>query len=187
MIVSETKIPGVKVIEPKVFGDDRGFFMETWQGSRYHEMGIKTDYVQDNLSYSRKGVLRGLHLQNPMPQGKMVYVLQGSVFDVAVDVRVGSPTFGKWHGIILSAENKKQFIVPAGFAHGFCVMSEMAMFAYKCTEIYSPQNEVSIAWDDPDIGIEWPLEVAPALSKKDQSALRLRDVNEANLPKFCIQ
>ena len=182
MIVNSTSIPGIKVVEPKVFGDERGFFMETWHNSRYREMGIESDFVQDNLSFSRKGVLRGLHLQNPSSQGKMVYVLQGEVFDVAVDVRVGSASFGKWFSIVLSEENKKQIYVPPGFAHGFCVMSDTALFAYKCTELYMPQNELSISWDDPDIGIEWPLDIEPTLSDKDLAGRRLRDIPDHELP-----
>jgi dTDP-4-dehydrorhamnose 3,5-epimerase len=167
--------PGLITIEPKVFGDARGFFMESWNQQRYREAGLDWNFVQDNLSFSRRGILRGLHFQNPKGQGKLVYVLQGEVFDVAVDIRKNSPTFGRWHGLILSAENKKQFFVPAGFAHGFAVLSETALFAYKCTELYTPQHEVSILWNDPDIGVKWPLE-APSLSEKDVRGVRLKDV-----------
>lgn len=168
-------IPGLVVIEPKVFGDTRGFFMETWNQQRYRDAGLDWNFVQDNLSFSRRGILRGLHFQNPKGQGKLVYALQGEVFDVAVDIRKNSPTFGRWHGLILSAENKKQFFVPSGFAHGFAVLSETALFAYKCTEIYTPQNEMSLLWNDPDVGVKWPLE-NPQLSEKDIRGVRLKDI-----------
>ncbi len=140
MHVIDTPLPGVRIIEPKVFGDSRGFFMETWQQARYAEAGLPERFVQDNLSYSQRGVLRGLHFQNPNGQGKLVYVLQGEVFDVAVDVRLGSPTFGQSVSVLLSADNKRQFYVPPGFAHGFCVTSETALFTYKCTELYAPKD-----------------------------------------------
>jgi len=175
MNVLTCDISGLLIIEPKVFGDARGFFLETWNLLRYREAGIAADFVQDNLSFSRRGILRGLHFQNPNPQGKLLQVLQGEVFDVAVDVRRGSPTFGKWHGLILNAENKRQFYVPPGFAHGFVVLSETALFQYKCTESYSPKDELAIRWDDPDIGIEWPLK-EPLLSERDAKGLRLRDI-----------
>lgn len=175
MNVIRCELEGLVVLEPKVFGDSRGFFLETWNARRYREAGIAADFVQDNLSLSRRGILRGLHFQNPAPQGKLVMVLQGEVFDVAVDIRRSSPTFGRWHGMHLSAENKRQFFIPPGFAHGFVVLSESALFHYKCTELYSPQHEMAIRWDDPDIGIRWPL-AAPQLSEKDAKALRLRDV-----------
>ena len=158
-------IPGLLVIEPNVFGDARGFFMELWNQRRHHEAGLDWNYVQDNVSLSRRGTVRGLHFQNPAAQGKLVYVLQGEVFDVAVDIRRSSPTFGRWHGLSLSAENKRQFLIPPGFAHGFAVLSETAMFAYKCTDFYSPQHELAVAWNDPDIGIQWPVE-KPQLSEK---------------------
>jgi dTDP-4-dehydrorhamnose 3,5-epimerase len=175
MNVTRCDLQGLLVIEPKVFGDARGFFIETWNRRRYREAGLDADFVQDNLSFSRRGILRGLHLQNPNPQGKLLQVLQGEVFDVAVDVRRGSGTFGKWHGLVLSAENKRQFYIPPGFAHGFAVLSETALFHYKCTEFYSPKDELAIRWDDPDIGIKWPLE-EPVLSERDAKALLLRDV-----------
>ncbi|SFM05193.1 dTDP-4-dehydrorhamnose 3,5-epimerase [Pelosinus propionicus] len=175
MNIIETKLQGAVIIEPKVFGDNRGFFMETWNKEKYEKAGLPFHFVQDNLSFSTKGVLRGLHFQNPNPQGKLVYVLQGEVFDVAVDIRAGSPTFGQWEGVILSSENKKQFYVPEGFAHGFCVLSEAALFAYKCTDRYNPQAEMGIMWNDPDIGIQWPM-VAPILSAKDKENVRLRDI-----------
>ncbi len=175
MNIIETKLQGVVIIEPKVFGDNRGFFMETWNKEKYEKAGLPYQFVQDNLSFSTKGVLRGLHFQNPNPQGKLVYALQGEVFDVAVDIRAGSPTFGQWEGVILSNENKKQFYVPEGFAHGFCVLSETALFAYKCTDKYNPQAETGIMWNDPDIGIQWPI-VEPVLSAKDKENVRLRDI-----------
>jgi dTDP-4-dehydrorhamnose 3,5-epimerase len=168
-------IPGLLVFEPTVFGDARGFFLETWNRQRYGEAGLDEDFVQDNVSFSRRGILRGLHFQNPNPQGKLLQVLQGEVFDVAVDVRRSSPTFGKWHGVTLSSENKRQFYIPGGFAHGFLVLSETALFHYKCTEFYSPKDEMAVRWDDPDIGIVWPLK-DPLLSERDAKGLRLRDV-----------
>ena len=183
MNVIETKLPGVFIIEPKVFGDHRGFFYESWQKKRYEECGITGEFVQDNVSYSRKGVLRGLHFQNPNGQGKLVSVLQGKVFDVAVDIRVGSPTFGQWEGVILSGENHKQFWVPAGFAHGFCVLSETAYFTYKCDALYDPQCERSILWNDSDIGISWPLQDVN-LSAKDESGVLLRDMPKERLPQY---
>ncbi|WP_312420869.1 dTDP-4-dehydrorhamnose 3,5-epimerase [Anaerospora hongkongensis] len=175
MNVIETNLQGVVIIEPKVFGDNRGFFMETWNQEKYEKAGLSFNFVQDNLSFSTKGVLRGLHFQNPNPQGKLVYVLQGEVFDVAVDIRVGSPTFGQWTGVTLSSENKRQFYVPEGFAHGFCVLSDTALFAYKCTDQYNPQTEGGIFWNDPDIGIEWPI-MEPILSDKDNKSSRLKDI-----------
>jgi dTDP-4-dehydrorhamnose 3,5-epimerase len=184
MNILETEIPGLLIIEPKVFGDARGYFLETYQAERYKAAGIQADFVQDNLSYSRKGILRGLHLQNPRPQGKLVQVLQGEVFDVAVDVRVGSPTFGKSVGVTLSSENKRQFWVPPGFAHGFIVTSETALFAYKCTDIYAPQNELSILWNDPDLDIQWPVNGEPLLSEKDKKGRRLRDIPHHELVQY---
>jgi dTDP-4-dehydrorhamnose 3,5-epimerase len=181
--VIETDLPGVLILEPKVFGDERGFFMESYNAGRYGEVGLPDRFVQDNLSFSRRGVLRGLHFQNPQPQGKLVSVLQGEVFDVAVDIRVGSPTFGRWTGVTLSAENKRQFYVPPDFAHGFVVTSDVALFFYKCTDYYAPHAEGSILWDDPEIGIEWPLE-APSLSEKDRAAPTLRETPEDALPRY---
>jgi len=183
MKVIETSIPDVKLIEPKVFGDERGFFMETYQAERYTEMGIIGTFVQDNLSFSQRGVLRGLHFQNPNSQGKLVYVLQGEVFDVAVDIRIGSPTFGQWVGYTLSAENKRQLWVPEGLAHGFCVTSETALFAYKCTALYASDCEHSLLWDDPDIGIQWPIDT-PSLSTKDSQGLMLTDIAQEHLPLY---
>jgi len=173
-------ITGLVVIEPKVFGDARGFFMETWNCQRYREAGLEWEFMQDNVSFSRRGTLRGLHFQNPAPQGKLVFVLQGEVFDVAVDLRRSSPTFGRWHGLHLSVENKRQFFIPPGFAHGFVVLSETALFAYKCTELYNPQNELTLAWNDPDVGISWPLD-NPQLSEKDARGLRLKDLPKDRL------
>jgi dTDP-4-dehydrorhamnose 3,5-epimerase len=168
-------LSGLLILEPKVFGDSRGFFMETWNLRRYREAGIPLDFVQDNISFSRRGALRGLHFQNPGAQGKLLHVLQGEVFDVAVDIRQSSPTFGKWHGLVLSAENKRQFYIPPGFAHGFAVLSETALFQYKCTDFYSPSSEVTLRWNDPEVGIQWPVN-SPLLSEKDRKGLGLREL-----------
>lgn len=165
MNVIQTDIPEVLILEPKVFGDHRGFFMETYQAKRYRQLGIP-DFVQDNCSFSQKGILRGLHMQVPS-QGKLVQVLMGEVFDVAVDMKFDSPTYGKWVGVYLSAENKRQLWIPPCFAHGFYVTSEQALFHYKCTEYYSPETEITIAWNDPKINIGWPLQGNPILSGKD--------------------
>jgi dTDP-4-dehydrorhamnose 3,5-epimerase len=183
MNVLETDLPGVLVFEPKVFGDERGFFMETWREDRYEAAGLPARFVQDNLSFSRRGVLRGLHFQNPDQQGKLVYVLQGEVYDVAVDIRVGSPTFGEWTAVILSAENKRQFYVPEGFAHGFLVTSDTALFAYKCTATYNAKAEAGVLWNDPQIGIEWPVE-APVLSEKDLAVPPLAEMPVERLPRY---
>ena len=183
MNVIETPLPGVLLLEPKVFGDDRGYFFETWNQGRYAEAGIPGPWVQDNLSYSARGVLRGLHYQHPNAQGKLISVLQGSVYDVALDIRVGSPTFGKWHGEELSSENKRQFWVPPGFAHGFVVTSETALFCYKCTASYAPKEEGSVRWDDPDLGIPWPI-ASPTLSAKDAAGTPLKDVPPERLPRY---
>jgi len=181
MIVTETSLPGVLLIEPKVFGDDRGFFMETYNFARFSEAGIGMPFVQDNHSRSGRGVLRGLHYQEPRPQGKLVRCIRGALWDVAVDIRVGSPHFGKWFGAELSDENRLMLWVPPGFAHGFCALSEVADLAYKCTELYDASGDRSIAWDDPDIGIAWPVS-SPLLSVKDAAAPRLRDA--AVLPAY---
>ena len=175
MNVLTCDISDLLIIEPKVFGDARGFFLETWNRRRYQEAGLDADFVQDNVSFSRRGILRGLHFQNPKPQGKLLQVLQGEVFDVAVDIRRHSPSFGKWHGVVLSGDNKRQFYVPPGFAHGFAVLSDTVLFQYKCTELYSPKDELAIRWDDPDIGIDWPLK-DPLLSERDSKGSRLRDL-----------
>jgi dTDP-4-dehydrorhamnose 3,5-epimerase len=175
MKVIRSEIDGLLVIEPKVFGDARGFFLETWNELRYREAGLNMRFVQDNLSFSRRGTVRGLHYQNPNSQGKLVYVIEGEVFDVAVDLRRNSPTFGRWHGVNLSGQNRLQFFVPPGFAHGFAVLSETALFAYKCTEFYSPKDELTLSWDDPDVGVRWPVG-KPVLSEKDKRGLRLREL-----------
>src|SRR5688572_6222748 len=182
MLIRQTDLPGVLLIEPKVFGDERGYFLETWSADRYESQGVGVRFVQDNLSKSRKGTLRGLHLQHPHSQGKLVYVVTGEVFDVAVDVRVGSPMFGRWFGTMLSETNKRQLYVPAGYAHGFCVTSEEAIFAYKCTVGYRPEAELTIAYDDPALAIGWPVS-QPTLSKKDIAGLRLADVPRERLPR----
>ncbi|MCX4344252.1 MAG: dTDP-4-dehydrorhamnose 3,5-epimerase [Kineothrix sp.] len=163
-------IEGLKVIVPKVFGDERGYFMETYHYEDYKAAGIEQVFVQDNQSSSRKGVLRGLHFQKEFPQDKLVRVLSGEVFDVAVDLREGSATFGKWFGVVLSAENKKQFFIPKNFAHGFLVLSDYAEFAYKCTDFYHPNDEGGILYNDPEIGVEWPVPEGMELimSEKDQ-------------------
>lgn len=180
MIIESTPLAGLLKIQPDVFGDARGFFQETWNLRRYTEAGLDRHFVQDNLSYSRRGILRGLHFQNPRPQGKLVYVLEGEVFDVAVDVRADSPTFGQWYGATLSAENHLQLFVPEGFAHGFCVTSEFALFAYKCTDFYNPSAEFSLQWNDPAIGIEWPIE-DPELSVKDREGIPLSAFSSESL------
>ena len=183
MEVIERTQSGLVLLQPRVFRDERGFFMETYHATRYRDAGIGSAFVQDNLSFSKKGVLRGLHFQNPHGQGKLVHVLQGEVFDVAVDVRVGSPTFGEWKSFHLSSENMRQLWVPAGFAHGFCVLSEVALFAYKCTDFYVTTAERSLRWDDPDIGIQWP-EKSPVLSDKDANAPRLTEIADVLLPSY---
>lgn len=175
MKVVDTSIADVKIIEPKVFGDQRGFFLETYQQERYTDTGINLPFVQDNHSRSAKGVLRGLHFQKKKPQGKLVRVVSGEVFDVAVDIRKSSPTFGKWEGVILSAENKRQFWVPPGLAHGFLVLSDYADFEYKCTDYYDPTDEGAVRWDDPNIGIDWPEGIEPELSEKDGAAQGFRE------------
>ena len=171
----ETKIEGVYIIEPRVFGDNRGFFMETYVRRDFEAAGICADFVQDNQSRSRKGVLRGLHFQKTHPQAKLVRVLQGCVFDVAVDLRFGSSTYGQWVGEALSAENKRQLFIPRGFAHGFLVLSDSAEFTYKCDEFYHPEDEGGILWNDKDIGIDWPQLEPLILSEKDQKLPRLQD------------
>jgi dTDP-4-dehydrorhamnose 3,5-epimerase len=179
MNIIRTELPEVVIIEPKLFGDQRGFFLETYQFPRYVEYGVSRPFVQDNMSRSAYGVLRGLHLQNPLTQGKLVTALRGKVLDVAVDVRVGSPNFGRHVAVELSEVNRRQLWVPRGFAHGFVVLSETADFFYKCDDLYSPKDEVSIRWDDPAIGIDWGVE-KPSLSAKDADAPLLTDVK--NLP-----
>ena len=171
----KTPIDGVVVVEPSVFGDQRGYFMETFSEKEFALAGLPTNFVQDNESRSRQGVLRGLHFQKNNPQGKLVRVIEGEVFDVAVDLRKLSSTFGKCHGVVLSAENKKQFYVPEGFAHGFVVLSEFAEFLYKTTVYYAPEHERCIRWDDPSLAIDWPLDGTPQLSAKDQAGLNFVD------------
>ena len=178
MKVIETAIPDVRIIEPRVFGDARGFFMETWSRRDFASVCIDADFVQDNHSRSVQGTLRGLHYQIQQPQGKLVRVTAGEVFDVAVDLRRASPTFGRGVGVMLSAENHRQLWVPPGFAHGFYVVSEVAEFQYKCTDYYAPEHERCIRWDDPELGIEWPLiesGAEPLLSEKDRAGVRLAD------------
>ncbi len=184
MNIQETDIPGVLIVEPQIHGDARGWFKETWQARRYAEAGIEGPFVQDNMARSRHGILRGLHLQHPHAQGKLVQVVLGEVFDVAVDVRRGSPHFGRWVGVILSADNHRQLWVPPGFAHGYVVTSSEAIFSYKCTEYYHPETDLSIRWDDPDIGIDWPVVGQPSLSDKDAEALLLKDVPHDRLPEY---
>jgi dTDP-4-dehydrorhamnose 3,5-epimerase len=175
MKVRSCDIPGLLIIEPNLFGDARGFFLEIWHRQRYRDAGLDADFVQDNLSLSRRGTIRGLHFQNPRAQGKLVWVVEGEVFDVAVDLRRSSPTFGRWHGLNLSSENHLQFYIPPGFAHGFAVLSDTAIFAYKCTEFYSPADELTLQWNDPDVGVQWPFR-DPVLSEKDKRGLRLKDL-----------
>jgi dTDP-4-dehydrorhamnose 3,5-epimerase len=176
-----TELPGVVLIEPDVHRDERGFFLETYQQSRYSGGGVDASFVQDNHSRSGRGTLRGLHAQLKRPQGKLVRVIEGEVFDVAVDIRRGSPHFGRYFGALLSADNFLQLYVPAGFAHGFCVTSEIAQFEYKCTDFYDPEDEFAVSWNDPEIGIPWPL-ANPLLSAKDAAAPRLSEVE--SLPGF---
>ena len=177
MKVIETSIPGCVIIEPCVFGDERGFFLETFHAARYGESaGINLPFVQDNHSRSSKRVLRGLHFQKTKPQGKLVRVVSGEVYDVAVDIRANSKTFGKWEAVILSEQNKLQFWVPPGFAHGFVVLSDIADFEYKCTDFYDSADEGSILWSDPDLGIQWPVQ-NPIISAKDAVAKQLADLD----------
>jgi dTDP-4-dehydrorhamnose 3,5-epimerase len=179
----ETSLPGAVIIEPAVFGDHRGYFYESYNKAAYAEVGIHASFVQSNVSRSARGVLRGLHYQWPNPQGKLVSVLEGEVYDVAVDVRLGSPNFGKWAGVMLTAENKRHFWIPEGFAHGFCVLSENATFAYQCTALYDRAADAGIRWDDAAIGIDWPMS-DPALSEKDATASFLAEVPIARLPEY---
>lgn len=173
----DTEIDGLCIIEPRVFGDDRGFFLESWNAESFHGLGLDLTFVQDNHSKSARGVLRGLHFQQPNPQGKLVRVVAGSVYDVAVDLRRSSPTYGKWVGVELSAENKRMFWVPPGFAHGFLSLQDGTEFLYKCTAFYTPANEHSLLWNDPALGIEWPLNgMEPQLSAKDQAGKPLAEI-----------
>lgn len=183
MKIHPTHLDGAVIIEPKVFEDTRGFFLETYQETRYREKGIICSFVQDNLSYSIKDTLRGLHFQYPHSQAKLVSVIKGEVFDVAVDIRKGSPNYGRWVGVTLSSENHRQLFIPEGFAHGFCVLSDDAVFSYKCSEFYYPHAEHGIVWNDPEIGIEWPV-ASPLLSEKDGRYPLLNDMPESALPVF---
>lgn len=190
MEVKQTEIPGVLEVFPKVFGDERGFFLETFQAERYEDAGISGPFLQDNTSRSAAGVLRGLHLQHPSAQGKLVWVLEGTVFDVAVDVRVGSPTFGRHVARTLRSDTKNQLWVPPGFAHGFLVLEGPALFVYKCTTVYAPQHELSVLWNDPALGIEWPLDGfadGPKLSAKDEAGERLDTISPDRLPGYDAQ
>ena len=180
MKIEQTKLDGVLLVTPQVFEDDRGFFMETFNQQKAKDAGMPSEFVQDNHSKSSKGVLRGLHFQSPQWQGKLVRVVQGEIFDVAVDIRDGSSTYGQWVGVYLNEKNKQQLYVPEGFAHGFVVTSDTAEVIYKCTSLYAPQQEGSVLWNDPDIGIDWPVE-SPLLSDKDRDAVRLND-----LPKMSV-
>lgn len=175
MNVINGDLPGTLIIEPKVFGDARGWFLETWNAARYRAAGLSLDFVQDNVSFSRHGILRGLHFQNPNPQGKLVMALQGEVLDVVVDLRRSSPTFKRWQAVRLTGESKRQFYVPPGLAHGFVVLSDEAVFQYKCTALYSPADEQTLRWDDPELGIDWGIG-DPILSAKDAGARRLSEI-----------
>ncbi|HBP01858.1 MAG TPA: dTDP-4-dehydrorhamnose 3,5-epimerase [Stenotrophomonas sp.] len=183
MKIVETSLAGCRVIEPAVFGDSRGFFFETWNAERFQDQGLPGSFVQSNVSSSARGVLRGLHYQWPRPQGKLVSVLEGEVYDVAVDIRRGSPTFGQWEAVVLSAENRKQFWIPEGFAHGFAVLSERALFSYLCTDVYVREADAGIRWNDADIAVDWPIS-APTLSAKDETAPFLKDIAEDRLPVY---
>lgn len=180
MNVLDTPIEGLKIIEPRVFGDDRGYFMETWNQNTFRDHGIDENFVQDNESQSVQGTLRGLHFQKDQPQGKLVRAVRGEVFDVAVDLRLDSPTYGQWFGLILSEENKRQFWIPKGFGHGYYTISDVAVFSYKCNDFYAPNDQWSLHWQDPDVGIEWPLvegcEVL--LSEKDAVCPSFKEITE---------
>ncbi len=175
MNITHASIKDILIIEPLVFEDNRGFFMETYHRNRYLQSGINQSFVQDNLSFSKQNILRGLHYQIKTPQAKLIQVIEGEIFDVAVDIRPDSPTFGQWAGIMLSGKNKRQVLIPAGFAHGFCVLSETAFFSYKCSDFYNPDDEGGILWSDPAIGIDWPVQ-NPTISEKDQQNPVLSDL-----------
>ncbi|MBK6687058.1 MAG: dTDP-4-dehydrorhamnose 3,5-epimerase [Deltaproteobacteria bacterium] len=179
MKVIKTDLPEVLVLEPKVYGDDRGFFLETYHRQRYRDVGVDVDFVQDNHSKSAQGVLRGMHWQVARPQAKLVWCISGKIYDVAVDVRPGSPNFGKWTGVELDSDNKRQIYVPAGFAHGFCALSEGVQIIYKCSDLYDPSDEGGVIWNDPAIGIRWPIS-EPVLSTKDAV---LPPLSAAKLPR----
>ena len=184
MRVINSDLDQVLIIEPEPHIDSRGFFAEIYQARRYRSAGVESDFVQDNISFSQKGVLRGLHYQYPMQQAKLLQVLDGSVFDVALDIRLGSPTFGAWTGVELSSHNHRQIYIPEGFSHGFYVLSQSALIMYKCSYFYSPESEGGVSWDDPDIAIDWPLSGDPLLSGKDASFPRLKDIPRDRLPIF---
>lgn len=179
----ETGISGLLIIEPEVYGDERGFFMETWHSGRYADAGLPEHFVQSNVSRSTAGVVRGLHYQYPNPQGKLIQVLEGKIFDVAVDIRSDSPTFREWVGVELSDRSHRQLYVPEGFAHGFCVLGQAATISYLCTRVFSAEADAAIAWDDPDIGVEWPIQPA-SLSARDSSAPRLAEIPIDCLPRI---
>jgi dTDP-4-dehydrorhamnose 3,5-epimerase len=183
MKVIETSLPGTLIIEPQVFGDERGFFYESYHQARYTNAGLHDDFVQTNVSRSAKGVLRGLHYQWPNPQGKLVSVLEGEVYDVAVDIRRGSPNFGQSIGVMLTADNHRHFWIPEGFAHGFCVLSEFATFTYQCTALYDPATDAGVRWNDAQIGIDWPIS-EPLLSEKDIKTPLLKDISQEKLPAY---
>ena len=183
MKVIPTELDGVVILEPDVYGDHRGFFMESYQKKRYLANGIDAVFVQDNTSFSVRNTLRGLHFQYPNGQAKLVQALQGEIYDVAVDIRAGSPTFGEWTAAVLSSENHRQFFIPKGFAHGFCVLSETALFMYKCSDYYRPHHENGICWDDPKLAIEWPVE-DPVLSDRDQGWAYLDAIDPERLPRY---
>ncbi len=180
---SNTSLPEVLLVEPVAFPDSRGFFIELFHDAKYREIGIDCGFVQDNMSFSLRGVTRGLHHQFPSTQAKLISVVQGEIFDVAVDIRVGSPTFGQWCSEILSAENHRQLFIPAGFAHGFCTLSTSALVTYKCSSLYDPKSDASIAFDDPEIGVEWP-KLDLILSDKDRAARKLSDIPRSELPQY---
>ena len=186
MKIIETELDGVLIIEPAVFNDQRGFFLETYNQNRYQEHGIKSNFIQDNMSFSTKGTLRGLHFQHPHGQSKLVQVPQGEVYDVVVDIRPESSTFGHWLGEYLSDANKKQIFIPEGFAHGFCVISDTVLFQYKCSDFYAPECEGGILWSDPDLAINWPVE-APVVSEKDAKFFCLKDIAEEKLPSYKLK
>ncbi len=183
MKVIPTRIKEVLLVEPQVFGDRRGYFLETYQQERYAAAGIDAAFVQDNISFSQQDILRGLHFQHPRGQAKLVQVLQGEIFDVAMDVRRGSPTFGRWVGVTLSSAEPRQLYIPKGFAHGFCVLSPTALFSYKCGDYYAPSCENGICWNDPDLGIDWPVR-HPVLSEKDRAFVQLKDIPPERLPAY---
>lgn len=183
MNVIPTRLEDVLIVEPNIFGDQRGFFLETYHQERYAASGIAGAMVQDNISFSQKDTLRGLHFQHPQGQAKLVQVLEGEIFDVAVDIRHGSPTFGQWVGVTLSSETHRQLFIPEGFAHGFCVLSPTALFMYKCSNLYAPQYEGGLRWNDPDLNIEWPVK-QPLLSDRDRNLPLLKEVDADQLPRY---